>query len=645
MKAWIVIAGLLLAACGGGSGPDPEQPTPGQRGQAGPPARRVPPALPDTLPFGVHVLALGVDEDGGIWAGTYGQGIFVMRPGAREWEQLVPRPGQSSTLASAWINSLGFAKDGSVWYGSVGGGFGRSVDGGRTWRNWSYDELGPQWLYVAHNGIRTQGDTVVIGTSDGLRITRDAGNTWLCVVAAEPVDGGGDGPETNTCTNEVRTLPTDYVLSVDIGPDGSIWAGHLTGLSMSKDGGRTWRHLGEAQGIPAVRIRAVSATPDTMVWVASEDEIFVDSLYDGKFKKATIRLPGWPGLPGRPRAIVPTPGVAEPSLVTSFGLAAGNGLGDFRIYFVAAGDEYRPAADMWTMTWTGPPLWPVGGSATGLARVLAGEGPRIDYSRVRPAAAPVESRHVRFRRPIADSAANPYIDATYRYGETMGGTFPPHQGVEFNNPAGTPVRAVAAGVVVFAGEAEAGSLALAIRHDVQLDGRTVYSAYHHNSRLEVRNGDRVEAGEIIARVGNTGRATTEHLHLEIHVAPQPDDAAIVGPNLRNPPHTVNPELWLEPMPGTGTVAGRVLDAAGRPVGGARVFGLVLPYPAETPFSWAETYSENARSDPAWGENFAVSDVPVGTYLLGVDVGEERIWRRIRVEAGKVTFVEFRPGSS
>ncbi len=464
------------------------------------------------------------------------------------------------------------------------------------------------------------------------------------MTALHVVAGGADRAN-DGCTERVAALPTEYLLSVDIGPDGAIWVGHLEGLSTSKDAGRTWRNLTPADGIPARRIRAVAATLDSMIWVATEDQILVDSARSSKqnkFVPGTINLPGWPGLPGKPRAIVPTPGIAEPSIVLSFGLAAGNGLGDFRIYFVAAGDDYKPAADMWSMTWLGPPPWPVGGAASGLSRVLAGEGPEIVYSSVVPGGTIEDAQHMRFPRPIADSAANPYIDATYRYGSTMGGAFQQHQGVEFNNPAGTPVHAVAAGTVVFAGDAEAGAHTVAIRHDAQLDGKYVFSVYYHNASLDVSSGQHVNAGDVISRVGNTGRATNDHLHLEIHVSASPDSADIVNANERYPPHTVNPELWLEPLPGTGTVVGRVLDATGQPVRGAHVFGLVLPYPAETPYSYAETYGERAHPDPVYGENFAVNDVPAGTYLIGVEIAGQHVWRRIRVQAGKVTVVELRP---
>lgn len=280
------------------------------------------------------------------------------------------------------------------------------------------------------------------------------------------------------------------------------------------------------------------------------------------------------------------------------------------------------------------------------------EGCRVDTLRVgdriqlRPggcgfqrAGEPFIGRHRWLRRPIDGADGNPYVDQTYRYGSTMGGSFQQHQGVEFNNPAGTPVRAVAEGRVIFAGPAEAGANTVAIVHDRRLGESFVVSTYYHNSALLVEAGERVRAGQTIARIGNTGRATNDHLHLEIHVGPTDDPAAYVDPEQRFPPHTVNPQLWLEPIPGTGVVAGRALDASGAPVPGARIYGLTVDYPAETPFSFAETYGDRAHPDPVYREHFAVGDVVPGRYMLGVEIDGEKVWRSIEVEAGKVTWVE------
>jgi murein DD-endopeptidase MepM/ murein hydrolase activator NlpD len=281
------------------------------------------------------------------------------------------------------------------------------------------------------------------------------------------------------------------------------------------------------------------------------------------------------------------------------------------------------------------PYITIGGAAL-ISR--AGVGPPV------PAAA--KPRHTWFRRPISQED-QPYIDQTYRFGSTMGGNFQPHQGVEFNNPNGTPVHAIGDGEVVWAGPAERGALTVAIRHDKKLtadSGRRLFlfSVYYHNSKLLVSVGQRVKAGHVIAQVGNTGRATNDHLHLEVHASPTDSVRYIVDPEVRYPPFNTNPELWIDPLPGTGLVAGQVWDANGQPVQQARIYGLVKPQPQETPFSFIETYGPRNHADPVYHEHFAISDVPPGQYVLGVEIEGKRVYRRVSVDPRKLTWVEFRP---
>jgi murein DD-endopeptidase MepM/ murein hydrolase activator NlpD len=261
------------------------------------------------------------------------------------------------------------------------------------------------------------------------------------------------------------------------------------------------------------------------------------------------------------------------------------------------------------------------------------------------AAAPREPRTTWFLRPIA-LEHNSYIDQTYRYGSTMGGNFQQHQGVEFNNADGTPVRAIDGGVVAYAGRGEAGAGTVAILHDSVLvtgrDTARIFSVYYHNSSLEVRAGERVERSQVVARVGNTGRATNDHLHLEVHVTPSTDVRQVVDSLERFPRTTTNPELWIRPLPGTGIVAGTVRDAAGARVPQSRIYGLYKAEPRETPLAYVETYGDKAHPHPLYGEDFAIGDVPAGDYVLAVEVGGTTVRRRIRVEPLRLTWVEFAP---
>ena len=75
---------------------------------------------------------------------------------------------------------------------------------------------------------------------------------------------------------------------------------------------------------------------------------------------------------------------------------------------------------------------------------------------------------------------------------------------------------------------------------------------------------------------------------------------------------------------------------------ARIYGIIKPEPRETPFAFAETYGPRNAPSPMYGEHFAISDVPAGVHTLRVKVGDRWIERRVNVEPGSMSWVEFRP---
>ena len=497
------------------------------------------PPLPDSSGWGVHVLAASHAPDGALWAGTYGKGIYRLSRGAGSWE-VIRSDTTPGALSWDFVHAFGFGPRGQIWYGTVGNGWGLSVDGGKTWKSWTYDQLGPEWQYVASGGIATRGDTTMIATADGLQVTTDDGAHWTAIV--DSAGPAARGP----ADTAVALLGNEYVRR--LAADGRGW------IVSTLRGEQRLRHT-EAGWVAEPAKDAVFPRPDT------------------------VTLGG--------RRYLGTPCGLRP------------------------GEDTTPC--------------------------LRGEA--------KSAEAPAAPLTVWLRRPIA-ARDNPFIDQTYRYGSTMGGNFQQHQGVEFNNPDGTPVLAAGPGTVVFAGPAEAGALTVTVRHDttVTKDGVTyrLYSTYYHNSALGVKRGDRVRMGQELSRVGNTGRATNDHLHLELSASPTDSLPAIVDSSQRFPPYTTNAELWIEPLPGTGIVAGQVLGSDGVPVRQARIYGLVKPQPTETPFSFAETYGDKGHSHPLYGEHFAVSDVPAGRYVVGTEIEGKRVLRRITVAPGKLTWVVFEP---
>jgi len=223
----------------------------------------------------------------------------------------------------------------------------------------------------------------------------------------------------------------------------------------------------------------------------------------------------------------------------------------------------------------------------------------------------------------------------YPYGTTASGRYFLHHGVDMGNPIGTAVLAVASGTVIVAGSDQArvyglkpdfyGQLVV-VRLDREFRQRPVFVLYGHLSRVMADVGQRVTTGDVLGEVGMTGVAIGPHLHFEVRV----------GANTYA--DTCNPELWLKPLPGHGTIAGQLLDAQGNPIPEA----LINFHRAEEPDRrWRETWtyvSDEVNPDDEWGENFVMGDVPAGSYVLKTRVDGRLYTQEVKVRAGKTSFV-------
>jgi len=257
--------------------------------------------------------------------------------------------------------------------------------------------------------------------------------------------------------------------------------------------------------------------------------------------------------------------------------------------------------------------------------------PTAEYT---PTPVPVREDHYWLARPIRPDGNN-RVEYTYPYGSRGDGSMHVHRGVEFVNPAGTPILAMAAGRVVFAGDDSVQvsgarenyyGLVVIVELERRLDQWPVFVVCAHMSEVAVAAGDRVETGQVIGYVGMTGIALGPHVHVEVRVG-------------RNDFHaTANPELWLTPLPGEGAVAGVVLGSDGQPVAEVDLAVRRASEPAVNVRERATYPALEVNADPWWGENFCFADLAPGDWILVATRSGYQITMPFTVEAGRTTWV-------
>lgn len=85
-----------------------------------------------------------------------------------------------------------------------------------------------------------------------------------------------------------------------------------------------------------------------------------------------------------------------------------------------------------------------------------------------------------------------------------------HRGVDLRAPMGTPVHTMAEGTVRFAGTMRGFGNVVWVDH-----GGAILSVYAHLSEIRVRQGERIQRGQLVGLSGQSGDATAPHLHFEV----------------------------------------------------------------------------------------------------------------------------------
>ena len=422
--------------------------------------------------------------------------------------------------------------------------------------------------------------------------------------------------------DENQGLASQYIYDMAF-DKGHVFVGSLHGFSVLADSGKHWSNFSPngsvtKEGKARCKVRAVAAFENK--WFAGCDDGLFYSDDEGKSWKNISR-----GLPSLFVHDILIDKDGDLWVATYKGVVFTDNLGQSYKVFGKTSGFYGQNINCLAQSGDGNIY---AGTNWGLYRMVE-QIPAVNYY---PDVQTVYDKlekptHQWMLRPVS-SDYNDMKDQTYLYGSKYDGSFRQHQGNEYNNPEGVKLRAVDSGTIVFINK-RIGHLVL--KCDTRFEDYFVYAHYHHMDESYFWIGKKVNRGEFIGAIGKKGNVTNEHLHFEVSLS-ETDDSNV-------PNETVNPELWKRPLPGCGTIAGSVVDTAGNPLMGVKIYGIEKPVPTETPFSYAETYRDSVNASPAYNENFVIGDVPAGEYLIWAEYDGSKYAVKAKVGPAKVTRVK------
>jgi ligand-binding sensor domain-containing protein len=227
-----------------------------------------------------YVFAVGIDRQGYKWFGTNAGGTSRYRNG--QWKTYFPMHG----LADYWVYAFASQRDGTLWIGTWAGA--NRVDA-KTGKFTTYvKELVNEWVY----GIAVDSrDRVWFGTEGGVSMfDGKAWKSWTHKdgLGAANMENLPASPNTGLGTRSRHDLSTlvegnptynpNYVFSVHVAPDDSVWAGTWGG-GVSRFDGKQWTSVTSRDGLAGDIVYAITQDAQGAFWFGTNHGV---SRYDGK---------------------------------------------------------------------------------------------------------------------------------------------------------------------------------------------------------------------------------------------------------------------------------------------------------------------------------------------------------------------------
>lgn len=227
-----------------------------------------------------YVFAIGIDREGYKWFGTNAGGASRYRDG--KWKTYFPMHG----LADYWVYAFANQRDGTLWIGTWAGASRFDLKTGKM-KNY-VKELINEWVY----GIAVDAsDRIWFGTEGG--VSMFDGKKWQSWTHKDGL-GAANSQQLPASTNTglgtrlrhdlsvsnqgTATFNPNYIFSMHVAPDQSVWAGTWGG-GVSRFDGKRWTNFTSRDGMAGNIVYAIAQDKSGALWFGTDKGV---TRYDGK---------------------------------------------------------------------------------------------------------------------------------------------------------------------------------------------------------------------------------------------------------------------------------------------------------------------------------------------------------------------------
>ncbi len=233
---------------------------------------------PDFYLRPVEIRTLTEDKQGEIWAGTFGNGIYIINSNTGKIKRIKNKPGTQNTLSNDFIHSIRISRGGNVWIGTGAGGLDKFNPLNGSFTHFKHDPKNDQ--SISANEV-----TAICEDNDGYLW---AGTSIGGLNRLDPRTGVFEHYKHST--GDVNSLSSNRIICLYIDRRLNLWIGTFGGgLNKWQSDKNSFRQYTTNDGLPSNIINSIVEDPTGNLWISTDNGLSVFNISSNEFRNYDVK--------------------------------------------------------------------------------------------------------------------------------------------------------------------------------------------------------------------------------------------------------------------------------------------------------------------------------------------------------------------